>query len=324
MMNKQEILKVVALEKIFPVQSGFFSKKKGFVHAVSKISFEICRGETLGFVGESGCGKTTIGLCILRLIEPTKGKIFFVGEDVLAMDKMKLKALRRRMQMVFQDPFASLDPRWTVGRIVGEGLSVHGIARGSEQEDRVDTILKRVGLDPGNKSRYPNEFSGGQRQRIGIARALVVEPDLIICDEPLSALDVSIQAQILNLLTALQKEFHISYLMISHDLGMVRYISDHVAVMYLGKIVEIARSCDIYHSGKHPYTLALLSASPIPSPGIKKERILLKGDIPSPINPPMGCRFHTRCWEKIDICEKEEPQIKQVGPFHYCACHLQE
>lgn len=322
MMNNQEMLKVEALEKVFPIQGGFFSKKKGFIHAVSKVSFKIFRGETIGLVGESGCGKTTIGLCILRLIEPTGGKIFFEGKDVLALDRVRLQAFRRRMQIIFQDPFGSLDPQWTVERIVGEGLSVHGIARGSEREDRVNTMLKKVRLDPEDKSRYPNEFSGGQRQRIGIARALILEPELIICDEPLSALDVSIQAQILNLLSELQKEFQFSYLMISHDLSMVKYISDRIAVMYLGKIVEIARSNDIYNSAKHPYTLALISAIPVPDPSMKKERILLRGDIPSPISPPSGCRFHTRCWKKIDICNKEEPRLKEVGPFHYCACHL--
>jgi oligopeptide transport system ATP-binding protein len=322
MTENREILEVEALEKVFPIQGGFFSKKKGFVHAVSQVSFEIFRGETLGLVGESGCGKTTIGLCILRLIEPTRGKVLFEGQDVLTLDRVRLRALRRRMQIIFQDPFGSLDPQWTVEQIVGEGLTVHGIARGSEQEDRVDIMLKKVGLDLESKSRYPNEFSGGQRQRIGIARALILEPELVICDEPLSALDVSIQAQILNLLTEFQKELRFSYLMISHDLSMVKYVSDRVAVMYLGKMVEIAGSKDIYSAAKHPYTLALLSAIPVPDPSLKKERILLRGDIPNPINPPPGCRFHTRCWKRINICHQEEPPLREVGPSHYCACHL--
>jgi len=300
--------------------AGFFSRKSGVVHAVSKVSLELYRGETLGLVGESGCGKTTLGLCILRLIEPTGGKILFEGEDILSLDRTKLQGLRRRMQIIFQDPFGSLDPQWTVRAIVGEGLTIHGIARGSDREDRIDAMLKKVGLDPESKSRYPNEFSGGQRQRIGIARALILEPQLIICDEPLFALDVSIQAQILNLLTDLQKEFKFSYLLISHDLSMVKYASDRVAVMYLGKIVEIAPSAQIYRSAAHPYTQALLSAVPVPNPGLKKERILLKGDIPSPINPPSGCRFHTRCWRKTDLCNREEPPLKEVGPYHFCAC----
>lgn len=322
MTDTGEILRVEALEKAFPIRGGFFSKRRGSVQAVSKVSFEIFRGETLGLVGESGCGKTTIGLCILRLIEPTGGKIFFEGEDVLALDGVRLQSLRRRMQIIFQDPYGSLDPQWTVGRIVGEGLTVHGIARGSEWEDRVDTMLGKVGLDPEMKSRYPNEFSGGQRQRIGIARALILGPELVIGDEPLSALDVSIQAQVINLLTELQREFHFSYLMISHDLSVVKYVSGRIAVMYLGKIVETARSHEIYHSARHPYTQALLSAVPVPDPTIKKERTILRGDIPSPANPPPGCRFHTRCPRKSDLCEREEPHLKEVGPSHYCACHF--
>ncbi len=316
------MLRVSALEKSFPVRGGFFSKRKGEVHAVSGVSFAIFKGETLGLVGESGCGKTTVGLCILRLIEPTNGTISFKGKDILALDREDLRALRRRMQIVFQDPFGSLDPQWKVGRIVGEGLGVHGIARGSDREDRIDSILQKVGMKPEDKYRYPNEFSGGQRQRIGIARALILEPELVIGDEPLSALDVSIQAQVINLLTGLQREFHFSYLMISHDLSVVKYVSDRIAVMYLGKIVEIAPSNEIYYAAKHPYTRALLSAIPVADPTVKKERILLKGDIPSPITPPRGCRFHTRCYKRMEVCDKDEPLLKEVGPSHYCACHL--
>jgi oligopeptide/dipeptide ABC transporter ATP-binding protein len=292
------------------------------VHAVSNVTFELFTGETLGLVGESGCGKTTIGLCILRLIDITGGKIFFKDEDVFALDQVKLQALRRQMQMVFQDPFASLDPQWTVGEIVGEGLSVHGIARGSERKDRIEAMLQKVGLSSESISRYPAEFSGGQRQRIGIARALILDPELVIGDEPLSALDVSIQAQVINLLTQLQREYKFSYLMISHDLSVVKYVSDRIAVMYLGKIVEIAPSREIYNAASHPYTVALLSAVPVPDPRVRRERILLEGEIPSPVAPPPGCRFHNRCREAKDICKKEEPVLKEVAPAHYCACHL--
>jgi oligopeptide transport system ATP-binding protein len=321
MTDGRNLLRVEKLEKTFPARGGLFSGRKGAVQAVSGVTFEIFRGETLGLVGESGCGKTTVGLCLLRIIEPTGGRIFFGGEDVVELGKKKLRTIRRKMQIIFQDPFGSLDPQWTVGRIVGEGLRVHGIARGSELEDRVDTMLKKVGLTPEMKSRPPNEFSGGQRQRIGIARALILEPDFVIGDEPMSALDVSIQAQVVNLLTELQRDLHFSFLMISHDLSVVKYISDRVAVMYLGKVVEIARSHDIYHSARHPYTLALLSAVPVPDPGLKKERILLSGDIPSPLHPPGGCRFHTRCSRRIELCDREEPPLREAEASHYVACH---
>jgi oligopeptide transport system ATP-binding protein len=324
MTDQQAILRVEDLEKTFPIRAGLFSGKKGAVQAVSGIGFDILRGETLGLVGESGCGKTTVGLCLLRIIEPTKGRIFFGGEDVVGLDRRRMQAVRRKMQIVFQDPFGSLDPQWTIGQIVGEGLRVHGLARGSELEDRVDTMIKKVGLTPEMKSRSPNEFSGGQRQRIGIARALILEPEFVIGDEPMSALDVSIQAQIINLLTELQRDLHFSFLMISHDLSVVKYISDRVAVMYLGKIVEIARSRDIYHDARHPYTVALLSAVPVPDPGFKKQRILLSGDIPSPLHPPSGCRFHTRCSRRVNLCDREEPRLREVGDSHYAACHLFE
>lgn len=294
------------------------------MNAVSGVDFDIDQGETLGLVGESGCGKTTIGLCIVRIVEPTSGKILFKGQDIMSLDKAKLRALRQKVQMIFQDPYGSLDPQWSVGRIVGEGLNVHGIARGSAREDRIDSILKKVGLKPEDKYHHPHEFSGGQRQRISIARALILEPELVIGDEPLSALDVSIQAQVINLLTELQGEFRFAYLMISHDLSVVKYVSDRVAVMYLGKIVEIARSHDIYNASQHPYTLALLSAIPVPDPSIKRRRIILSGDIPSPINLPDGCRFSPRCPDRIDVCHKKEPVLKEVGPSHFCACHLVE
>jgi oligopeptide/dipeptide ABC transporter ATP-binding protein len=322
MKKDQEILRVKALEKVFPIQGRLFSREKGGVHAVSGVTFKIFSGETLGLVGESGCGKTTVGLCLLRILEPTGGKIFFDGGDILALKRAEIQTLRKRMQIVFQDPFGSLDPQWTIGRIVGEGLTVHKIARGSELEDRVDGMLKKVGLSPENKHRHPKEFSGGQRQRIGIARALILQPDLVIGDEPMSALDVSIQAQIINLFTELQRELHFSFLLISHDLSVVKYVSDRVAVMYLGKIIEVAKSNDIYSSAKHPYTQALLSAVPVPDPGFKKERTLLKGDIPSPAHPPSGCRFHTRCPEKMDFCSVEEPRLQEVDLLHFCACHL--
>lgn len=322
MMKDRELLRVEDLEKAFPVRGGMFSRRRGSVHAVSKVSFEISKGEILGLVGESACGKTTVGLCLLRIIEPTGGKVFFDGKDILTFDKMALRTFRRSAQIIFQDPYGSLDPQMTVGRIVGEGLTIHGISSRSEREDRIDVMLRKVGLDPEHKSRTPNEFSGGQRQRIGIARALILEPELVVGDEPVSALDVSVQAQVLNVLVELQKEFSFSFLMISHDLGVVKYLSDRVAVMYLGKIVEIAQGRDIYNSARHPYTLALLSAIPVPDPSIKKKRILLTGEIPSPINPPEGCRFHTRCPRRMDICRMEEPQFKQMGPHHYVACHL--
>ena len=316
------LLEVKNLRKYFPIKKGFFSKLKGNVYAVDGVSFALTPGETLGLVGESGCGKTTLGRAILRLIEPTEGEILFEGENILNLDPEKMRGLRRKMQIIFQDPYSSLNPRMTVGDIIGEGLKNHSLGIFSERKDRIATIMEKVGLRPEQISRYPHEFSGGQRQRIGIARALALNPKLIICDEPVSALDVSIQAQVINLLVKLQKELDLSYIFIAHDLNVVEHISDRVAVMYLGKIVELAKDTDLYTSPKHPYTEALLSAVPIPNPKMKKQRILLQGEIPSPINLPSGCRFYSRCPYKIDLCEEGEPEFKNLGGDHWVACHL--
>jgi oligopeptide/dipeptide ABC transporter ATP-binding protein len=289
---------------------------------VDDISFTVKKGETLGLVGESGCGKTTTGRVILRLIEPTSGEVIFDGKNVPALPKDELRELRKDMQIIFQDPYGSLNPRMTVGDIIGEPLHIHKLARGPEREKRVRELLEVVGLSAFHARRFPHEFSGGQRQRIGIARALAVRPKLIICDEPVSALDVSIQAQVINLLQDLQSEFDLTYVFIAHDLSVVKHISDRVAVMYLGKIVELTGKHELYHNPKHPYTQALLSAIPEADPTIKKERILLKGDVPSPINPPKGCRFHTRCPKVMDICKTEEPKFVDSGDGHFVACHL--
>ncbi|MDZ7334174.1 MAG: dipeptide ABC transporter ATP-binding protein [candidate division KSB1 bacterium] len=323
MPTKQSILlQVRDLKKYFPIKGGIFGSVKGYVHAVDGISFDLKRGETLGLVGESGCGKSTAARLILRLIEATSGEIVFDGRNIREMDHKQLQRLRREMQIVFQDPYSSLNPRMTVEGIIGEALSYHKIARGTARRDRVVYLLERVGLRPEHLRRYPHEFSGGQRQRIGIARALALNPRLIIGDEPVSALDVSIQAQVLNLLLELQEEFELSYLIIAHDLRVVEHISDRVAVMYLGKIVELASSADLYRNPQHPYTEALLSAIPIPDPRAKKQRILLPGDLPSPIDPPAGCRFHTRCRYRMPICERIEPEFKMIAPQHWAACHL--
>jgi oligopeptide/dipeptide ABC transporter ATP-binding protein len=316
------LLEVKNLRKLFPIKKGFFSTVRGHVFAVDGVDFSLAPGETLGLVGESGCGKTTLGRAILRLIEPTAGEIFFEGQNILAADQKQMLDLRRKMQIIFQDPYSSLNPRMTVGNIIAEGLRNHGMGNASQKRDAIAAIMEKVGLRPEQISRYPHEFSGGQRQRIGIARALILNPKLIICDEPVSALDVSIQAQVINLLVSLQEEFGLSYLFIAHDLNVVEHISDRVAVMYLGKIVELAKDTDLYHSPKHPYTEALLSAVPVPSPKMKKKRILLQGEIPSPINLPRGCRFFPRCPSRKNICAEHEPEFKNLNGNHWVACHL--
>ncbi len=321
-MATETLLEVTNLKKYFPIKGGVFSKTIGYVYAVDDVSFTVAKGETLGLVGESGCGKSTTGRSILRLIEPTDGKIYFEGQDVTALDKNAMRSLRREMQIIFQDPYASLNPRMTVGSIIGEPLAIHKIARGSEKTERVASLLQKVGLRAEDMRKYPHEFSGGQRQRIGIARAIALNPKLIVCDEPVSALDVSIQAQVINLLEDLQEEFGLSYLFIAHNLNVVEHISDRVAVMYLGQIVELASDTDLYHDPQHPYTEALLSAVPIPDPTVKKKRIILEGDVPSPIDPPSGCHFHTRCMYKEKVCEEEAPEFKHIGGGHWVACHF--
>ncbi len=313
--SEDALVSVRHLVKHFPVENSV-----DVVQAVDGVSFHLTQGETLGLVGESGCGKSTVGRCLLRLIEPTSGEVIFEGKDILGLANNEMQSLRREMQIIFQDPYASLNPRLSIRSIVSEPLKIHRIGNNGEQNERVADLLQKVGLDPKYADRYPHEFSGGQRQRIGIARALALNPKLIICDEPVSALDVSVQAQVVNLLQELQDEFGLTYLFISHGLAVVKHISDRVAVMYLGKIVEICDADELYSLPLHPYTKALLSAIPEPDPTKKRERIVLKGDVPTPINPPSGCRFRTRCPIAIDECANVEPELHEITPGHYAAC----
>ena len=317
---KADLLQVRGLRKYFPIRGGVFSRVVANVKAVEDVSFDVKKGEVVGLVGESGSGKTTAGRAILRLIEPTAGEVLFEGVDVAKLPKSKMREYRKEMQIIFQDPFASLNPRMSVGDIIGEALTIHNLARGKAKEARVADLLERVGMNAGHMRRYPHEFSGGQRQRIGIARALAVDPKFIVADEPVSALDVSIQAQVVNLLQDLKDELGLTMLFIAHDLGVVEYISDKVIVMYLGRIMEIAPAKELYRNPVHPYTEALLSAVPIPDPTIKRERVILQGDIPSPINPPSGCVFRTRCPIAIDDCKHVVPPLEEVGPGHLKAC----
>lgn len=320
--ERQPLLEVKGLKKYFPFKQGMFSKETGFVRAVDGLDFTVFRGETLGIVGESGCGKSTAGQMIMQLLEPTEGEIWFDGKPMTGLQKDEVRKMRRHLQIIFQDPFSSLNPRMKVGDIVSEPLRVHGLYKGEELRRKVVELLQMVGLDEHHLSRHPHEFSGGQRQRIGIARALALRPDLIVCDEPVSALDVSIQSQILNLLKKLQRELNLTYIFIAHGLPAVKHISDRIAVMYLGRIVELAKRDDLFANPKHPYTEALLSAVPIPDPSQRKERIILQGDLPSPANPPSGCAFHTRCPYVQDVCKKEVPAFQHHSDGHYAACHF--
>ncbi len=321
-MAKEKLMEIKSLKKYFPVGSSGFFQKPAYVQAVDDVTFDIYKGETLGIVGESGCGKSTMGRLLVTLLDSTSGEILFEGKEVNAIRKNNRKDISKNIQIIFQDPYASLNPRMTIGDIIREPMKINGIASGEELEKRLDTLLNQVGLASYHKDRYPHEFSGGQRQRVGIARAISVNPKLIVCDEAVSALDVSIQAQILNLLDDLQKELGFTYLFIAHGLNVVKHISDRVGVMYLGKLVEIADVDKLYSAPMHPYTTALLSAIPIPNPEKKKERIILTGDVPSPINPPAGCRFHTRCSKCMEICKQTEPRLIELELGHKVACHL--
>ncbi len=322
--NKQTLVQVTDLKKHFPIMEGIFRRQVGAVRAVDGVSFAVHKGETLGLVGESGCGKSTVGRTILRLYVPTEGQINFKGEDITYLKGGELRKMRPNMQMIFQDPHACLNPRMTVGSIISEPLEEHSVVRGNNKDKRIEELLSLVGLNPAYKNRYPHEFSGGQRQRIGIARALALNPEFIICDEPIAALDVSIQAQVVNLLEDLQEELGLTYLFISHDLSMIRHIANRVAVMYLGKIVELADADVIYEEPAHPYTQALLSAVPVADPFVeeRRERIILKGDVPSPANPPAGCRFSTRCPVAVDSCFVDDPEWREIKPNHWVACHI--
>jgi len=316
------LLEVKNLVKYFPIKKGVFRRTIGWVKAVDDVSFEVYEGETVGLVGESGCGKTTTALTILRLEEPTKGQVIFDNKNITKLKKSEMRKERKDMQIIFQDPYSSLNPRIKIKDIIAEGMLTHKMINNKLKYKRVGELLEKVGIPPEYMDRFPHEFSGGQRQRIGIARALALEPKIIMCDEAVSALDVSIRSQIINLLQDLQKEFNLTYLFIAHDLSVIKYISDRVVVMYLGKIVEIADKKELFADTMHPYTQALISAVPVPNPDYKKERIILKGDVPSPANPPKGCRFHPRCSKAMKICSEVEPKLKEVKPGHFCACHL--
>jgi len=321
-MLTEKIVEVENLKKYYPVTAGLLSKHVADVKAVDGVSFHIIEGETLGLVGESGCGKSTLGRVLLRLEQPTAGKVLYKGNDIMTWDKRQLKEMRKEAQMIFQDPQSSLDPRMTIGDSIGEALLIHGMKNERERLERVEDLLKQVGLEPEHAIRYPHEFSGGQKQRIGIARALAVNPKLIVADEPVSALDVSVQAQILNLIMDLQHELGLAYLFIAHDLSVIGYVSDRIAVMYLGQIVELAGKTELFSHPLHPYTEALLSAISIPDPHQKRKGILLQGEVPSPVNPPPGCRFHTRCPKIMEICHQEEPPLRQLEKNHLVSCHL--